>query len=340
MIDIINNLSGIKGVIGVSVLNKNNEIIPEKEISFPQVYTDYGYKAFFTSDGSANFANATGGIIGFCRVGKGGVERAVTDVGLHTVIAGTAVASTTSGDYSCESVTIDGKHFVKFNKKYPFALGQIVDTITEVGIFSISNTNNTMVAGQLIKDAGGIPTPITVLVDEQLIVSYSVYVECPRKTASPSSAVGYSDSNNGVFTSGSIVVNGTTHDYTLAFSGACYGQPYALTVSNFYIMFNGSLTTVAKGTAVRLNGNTVNDVIKNFWSKTGTAYANRVERFYTLEMTPSAGAVNITRLGLAAYEGNGGEANGYEFVFTPPIPKSALESFYLSVKITNKWRDL
>ena len=115
-----------------------------------------------------NRLGETGDVFNFCFVGTGNTPPAFTDTALANKIATNSASisgnptATTVFPYTSTST---------FN--YPFALGEVVGNISEVGTgWRISESNYGLASRALILDQNGLPTTITVLADEILQVQY------------------------------------------------------------------------------------------------------------------------------------------------------------------------
>lgn len=104
-----------------------------------------------------------------CGIGTGTVERVRSSTDLGNLDAGksNSVSASRTGN---EVDNGDGTSTVTVTRTFEFVLGDKVGTFSEVGVYD----GSVFIAGQLIKDSGGSPTTITLLADEQLIVTYII----------------------------------------------------------------------------------------------------------------------------------------------------------------------
>lgn len=324
MIDITTRLSPAKGVIGLQVLKADGTEVPEKSREFEQVFTDYGFKtlysgASFVTTGGANYY----GLFRVCRVGTGTVERTFTDVGLGSILPENAFADTLL-DAICSLEVHGGKNYIKTVRKYAFALGSIVATISEVGIFNGISNNTVMMAGQLIKDIGGTPTTLSLLADEQLIVTYTFYVE--------TLVVGTGTINRAALTqisSGSVNVNGLPYDYTINFGNAIYQGGTSGTTGYHHIAGFGP-------TAMQDPYRSAGTVSVTASTKTFTTvyFSNRVEISANLVIPPSSGTFSTPDIDVRDSSGR----TAYVITFSPNLPKTNTQTLNLSFKHTIQWR--
>lgn len=324
MIDITTRLSPAKGVIGLQVLKADGTEVPEKSREFEQVFTDYGFQTMYgnyssiTTGGGNNY-----GLFRICRVGTGTLERTFTDVGLGSILPANAFAETIP-DAICSLEVHGGKNYIKTVRKYAFDLGSIVATISEVGIFNGYNNNTTMMAGQLIKDIGGTPTTLTLLADEQLIVTYTFYVE--------TLVVGTGTINRAALTqisSGSVNVNGVPYDYTINFGNGI--QQGGTSGTTGYIHLNRYGLTGMQNPAISAGTVSVTASTKTF---TTVSFSNRVEISANLVIPPISGTLSIPDIDVRDSSG----LVAYIITFSPNLPKTNTQSLNLSFKHTIQWR--
>lgn len=331
MITITDSLTSARGFFGMQVMSSKKEPIPEKEREFTQVVTDTFFKTFHNTTGIIAGDSSQYGLFRYCKVGTGTVERGVEDVGLHIPMS-TPVAD--ANGVSTEGVssgieTHGGKSYFRMTRKYYFNEGAIVGTIREVGLFS-ENNNTTLLAGQLIKDEFDVPTPITLLADEQLIVTYTIYIETPRTGA------GHGFVNLGEIGSGSITIGGVNYGYVISYAQGAYMLDASLKVLINY----SSITPSTNMQYVVINGAMYFNTLIAVSQYSATMYANRVEKNYAATIKPSFGTTVINSLALPNMPGGSSNYNTVHIAFTPGIPKSDLQTFDISFKHTSKWRSL
>lgn len=106
-----------------------------------------------------------------CQVGTSSTAPQFTDVALGSRIAGVTSATL--------ETTIDSTNRYAVHKKtYTFSAGTATGNISEVGVGTAA-TGNVLFSRALILDSLGVPTTITVLADEDLVVIYELYVKQP-----------------------------------------------------------------------------------------------------------------------------------------------------------------
>ena len=190
---------GAKGRYSLKVLDKNGEEVTEKRVEDTKnvVTYDGAYRMLFSQDLFDDFR---------ARVGTG-----VTEINRDSTSLGNPDSNQSVGVDAARSGEIDngdGTSTIVTERVMTFSLGAIVGTFSEVGVYHESS--GAFIAGQLIKDEFGTPTTITVLADEQLIVTYLIEVTFPNGEVSVSPTIG----------SGSVTTPEGTSSYTI------YGQPF------------------------------------------------------------------------------------------------------------------
>ncbi len=106
-----------------------------------------------------------------CQVGTSSTAPQFTDVALGSRIAGIT-------GFTLET-TIDSTNRYAIHKKtYTFFAGTATGNISEVGV-GTAGTGNVLFSRALILDSFGVPTTITVLADEDLVVIYELYIKQP-----------------------------------------------------------------------------------------------------------------------------------------------------------------
>ena len=148
----------------------------------------------------------------FCQVGSGATAPANTDTALVSIVAGT---STRYASATSTAVTIPGTpdtYYVAVRNFYQFAVGVAAGNLQEIGT-GWAATGSVLFSRALILDGGGLPTTITVLIDEILQVTYEFRVYPPV-----------------VDVVGTIVISAVSYDYTLRAAGVT--TPFSIFGSN------------------------------------------------------------------------------------------------------------
>lgn len=140
--------------------------------------------------------NPTAGVIlGRCQLGTGAAAPTGADNTLQ--IPGPATTTVQRNMGGSGTYVAGPPDYVTDFITFRFATGTATGTWSEVGITGNSSPF-TLFSRALIVNAGGSPTPITILADEQLDVTYTVRVYPPQSDIT-----------------GSITLDGTSHSYTI-----------------------------------------------------------------------------------------------------------------------------
>ena len=126
----------------------------------PNLITNSGMDAFGTS--------AINSFMAVLRVGTGNTAPAFTDTALVSQVASQGGARV---GWSWDTVDT---HTAVMTQTYTFATGVAAGSLAELGLSTSGAANLTTRA--LFLDSGGNPVTVTVLADEQLIVTYRLYV--------------------------------------------------------------------------------------------------------------------------------------------------------------------
>lgn len=135
-----------------------------------------------TNNGLDWLAGATGSntIISGCVVGSGNTPEQPTDNVLASYVAGTVtkqVGGATTSQVAAQP------YYLSYKITYRFGTGVAAGNLSEVGIVGNSTTATSatpLFSRALIRDAGGVPTTITILADETLDVTYEFRVYPPN----------------------------------------------------------------------------------------------------------------------------------------------------------------
>lgn len=103
-----------------------------------------------------------------CQVGTGNTDPAFTDTTLQTYHAGT----TTRVNISQTPFSSASPPYVESYVRYDFATGAVVGNMTEVGIGPSAASGQSLFSRELIRDAGGSPTSITLTSTQALRVHH------------------------------------------------------------------------------------------------------------------------------------------------------------------------
>jgi len=118
----------------------------------------------------------------YAEIGTSSTERVRSDTALGTPDSGRTSRSNSVGRAGNEVDNLDGTTTITLTRTMSFPLGGKVGTFSEVGVYSTSS-GDTFIAGQLIKDEFGAPTTVTILSDEQLIITYTLEWVLPNNSS-------------------------------------------------------------------------------------------------------------------------------------------------------------
>lgn len=140
---------------------ERNGVVTQETPPCFNLITDYGMNAVSRTSGWPLYA----------QVGSGSATPAFTDIALQSRIATAenSVAFTPSID------TVG--RWLLLEKTFTFPAGTATGNISEVGIGAASTTN--LISRALIVDGLGNPTSISVLADEDLVLTYKLWVKQP-----------------------------------------------------------------------------------------------------------------------------------------------------------------
>jgi len=131
----------------------------------------------------------------YAAVGTSVVERTRDSTSLGSEVSGRTGGESASRAGN-EVDNLDGTSTVTLTRELFFTLGSKVGTFSEVGLYS-SSAGGVFIAGQLIKDEFDNPTTVTVLVDEQLVITYTLEWTVPNNSLEVGSgSVTDADSNS------------------------------------------------------------------------------------------------------------------------------------------------
>ena len=120
------------------------------------------------TDNGLDLVGSSASYTSCCQVGTGATAASNSDTTLQSYVAGTNTVSSTETGVSGSS-----PYYAYLRKKYDFALGAVVGNMSEVGVGTTTTTGN-LFSRALIVDGGGSPTTVSVLVTEQLRVTYEL----------------------------------------------------------------------------------------------------------------------------------------------------------------------
>lgn len=323
-----------KGYFSVRTL-KNGEVTQEiKDTN--NVITDAALTKLLTSEGwgCAEFYNAM-------QVGTGAGNDEI--LGSFTDLPAnlnkySEVKGGSSANFDTYGVTFidngDGTCTIRRASVYNFTIGQFNNTtVSSIGLWRINGYTRTLfVAGQLIKNEFGIPTTITIALDEQLQVTYTIEI-----TVSLSTLVG---------ATGTIDNHGTPVGFTIYVNPIITKWPAVLTVSASSHQNRTPDKVISSDYAADYTAflNSSNIIIYNVKTTSGRAVKN--SGGITLDRTYSPSSFNSTDIKTIVFGNYAGVGTNYSsaldpfstigkdilfyIVFDTPISKTSDESLRLN----------
>lgn len=158
----------VGGFIKMLAVHKVTGAVRELTPWFPNLVLDQGLNRM-----------GTGSYVDFCHVGTDSTVPAVTDTALVSF-----VASTSTLQDSLTGASPSAPYYGYTRKTFRFAAGVAAGNIAEVG-FGWGASGAVLFSRSLVKDGGGVPTPVTVLGDEYLDVVYELRCYAPDADTAP-----------------------------------------------------------------------------------------------------------------------------------------------------------
>lgn len=259
----------------------------------------------------------------YCRAGTGATAPANGQTGLVSQLGsasaiGTIVESTSGGvPVWYQSVT----------RVYTFAIGAVVGNVAELGTFSAA-TGGTMFSRALVKDTGGNPTTITILSDEQLVVTYEFrkYPPSADLTGTISIAV------DGVPTNFDYVLRAANVDETVANYAYWRTRSSLGSVSSdgFAAMaFETSTLGPATGVPSGDERPSTSAVLSSYVG--GTFYRDLTVRFGINRGNFASGVGSIIFANVGGLET---KDHGYQISFEPKLPKTNAKTLSLPFRLS------
>lgn len=153
---------GLSGHFNIKKFSRRGILLGEWD--FDNLITNNGMNILVGDRGTAGGAEK---INDYCSVGTGSTDPAFGDTTLDVFFAARGASVC---DYTIDATTPWDLHF---SCKYEFNIGTFDNTnITEIGV-GPTNLGDNLFCHQKILDEGGLPTTITVLVDESLLVTWT-----------------------------------------------------------------------------------------------------------------------------------------------------------------------
>ena len=261
-----------KGYFNLAVKGRDNSDIINKTPDIENVVTYEGAYTLFFENALHSSMNAV--------VGTGNTELTRSSAGLTTKTNTTS--SGVSAPRNGEVDNLDGTSSLVLTREMSFGTGDVVGTISEVGM---QTTSGDFIAGQLIKDEFGNPTTFTILSDEQLVVTYTLEITFPNGTLSTAPIIG----------TGTVTTPSGSSDYTV------YGQPlyndYAVGSSNLSLRTFAYLSNGGTHHVLSSNGTTSRYDVSPYSALFSSLQANGVVNVFSSTTTAAPNDFNSSDIG-------------------------------------------
>lgn len=293
----------IRGMIRLQRRKAESGLIME-EMEFPNLIVNDGLDLI----GSDTIHN----ISDYCACGTDNTAPAVTQTALGSELART---NTLEGTYTIAN-SGSSPWYHTLERTFTFAVGAATGTIAEIGFFN-TTAPGTMFSRALVTTPGGTPTTITVLSDEQLYVTYTIYLYPASETVG----------------TGTVTINTVNYDWEMlpseidSASGLSFWSLlqtlYPYTGFAYATQTLGAITEHPAGTTY-----TTYDAGCSLAAYTpGTYY-----RDATLVWGPTYGNTGSGIGSVSAGKVSGTPGGGWQMNFDPVIPKTSDDQFELTIR--------
>lgn len=275
-----------------------------------------------------NALGSNGSYLEYCKVGAGTSAPISTQTTLVSQVAETNTMLNWSISSAVTTVTTAPYHSY-ITRTFRFPVGTATGNLTEVGVGGNAGSSGALFSRALIVDGNGNPTAVTVLADEELVVTYK-FAAYPPTT----------DTNT------SIVLNGTTHNVII--------RPTALLNTPFIKLFTegggggpGAQVLLNNHNCVAYSGDIITDITSTsspagtsasasssaFGSYVNGSYKNTATYTFSTTAANFAGGIRSVQCIPETYYRT---FIGYRFQmqFDPPIPKTSSNRFSLGLNVS------
>lgn len=253
-----------------------------------------------------------------CVIGTGSAAPTNADTTLQTYVAGTTTKGI-NGQVSNGSDPSPPNYYSEVYYRYDFAVGTVVGNMAEVGIGTVSTSGTALTARELIRDSGGSPTTISVLVTETLRVHYRFRHWAPTEDALGSfelTGVGTISTTRRASSVGAWALNGS--------GGLCVlGSAQSRNNIDIFTGTIGAVTSSPGGTKYDATG-----------QSTGAYTNGTYSRSYSATWAAGTGTATIQSTRFPCYDnGNAGNGGFFQTEFSPTFAKGEGQALTLEYNI-------
>lgn len=253
--------------------------------------------------------------------GSGNTPVSAFDINLASFISGSpdnAISVSSTRNTSVSPL------YVKHTFVWRFPIGSVVGNVSEVGVAitgSTPDSSTPLFSRALVVDSAGNPTSITILSDEQLQITYELYIYAPGDSSGSFDQIIDGVTQPFTYTIRPAVINDTSDSgwADAAVTGIFSLLPVAVPSFNVSMVSNGSIQLPTQG----ISGTT-----GRFESAAWIASANE-SLFYRdarYSLASNAGNFNVTAMQLAC------SAACFQMSVSPAIQKVSTKSYTIDIR--------
>lgn len=295
----MNNL-GVRGEYGFQVLRTDGSI-KEEVPCVPNILLDSFFNFIQTyPDSGSSYSNR----LKILRIGTGTAEPVATQTQLVNTVY--SVAGGDGASYTTSNISTDGTTWsASMTLKFVFPVGAFAGNITEVGLAFLDDVvSNAIHSRTLIKDGFGVLRPITITLQDQLVVTYKLTMTGPEVVT------------------GMIALNGSNYAYECRrpnFSSSGIGD----ILFSFNTQNSGAFPPTASFNSA---GENITGTSRQSFSPTPSALSGTVAGQRRVQVAFPTTSGNIAEgIGFIHWAGFA------KIKFTPPIPKTSDQIFNLTL---------
>lgn len=296
----------LKGQYKLMKKSASGELLAETDW-IPNLITNAGLNSAFAASG-IRIENLTD----YCAVGSGNTAPSFSDTQLVAQL-GSRTNTTTSANHG---ISGSPEYYGYAIRTFQFPLSGVIGNVAELGLFS-DGTGTNAFTRSLVKDGEGNPTTFPVLDGEQLFVTYELR-----------------EYRNLADTTGSIVLEGNTYDYTI--------RSINVNTTNSLLTLTATAECAVyanQGTLLAHEADTIPPITGGIsgTSTAGTSFtlgpytADTFERAVSVTWGPAI-ANYTTGIGSIGVRTRNNGTYRYGIFFSPKIPKTNTKSLSLTVK--------